>query len=89
LPSRFCLCAVYLKDSNGQLVEPAAGGLIVLIPGLYDALKKLYADRPEALAVLSDLTGFMWGWACNAALRCIDQPPAPNPALLMLKRRET
>jgi hypothetical protein len=75
---------IYLRDAHGQMVwrdgvDPAC---VRLVPGLHDALKQLYADRPDALAVLRDLTGFMWGWAVNAALRCIDQPPAPNPALL-------
>lgn len=28
------------------------------------------------------LTGFMVGWAFNAARRCLELPPAPNPAIL-------
>jgi hypothetical protein len=31
-----------------------------------------------------DLTGFMVGWAFNAARRCLEIPPAPNPALLTI-----
>lgn len=33
-----------------------------------------------------DLTGFMWGWAANAARRCVELPPAPNPAIVEFKR---
>lgn len=73
--------AVYLTDEHGGLVV-IDDGLVELIPGLHSALKSVYRDRPDALAVLSALTGFMWGWALNAALRIIDQPPEPNPALL-------
>jgi hypothetical protein len=29
-----------------------------------------------------DLTGFMVGWAFNAARRCLELPPAANPAIL-------
>jgi len=31
-----------------------------------------------------DLTGFMAGWAFNAARRCLELPPAANPALLTI-----
>ena len=44
-------------------------GAFGLVPGLHGALKQVYRSRPEAMAVLKDLTGFMWGWAVNAALR--------------------
>lgn len=29
-----------------------------------------------------DLTGFMWGWAVNAARRCLELPPIANPAII-------
>ena len=78
--------SVYLHSDDGQMfwrdTEPRC---VVLIPGLHTALKALYADREDAQQVLRDLTGFMWGWAVNAALRCIDQPPAPNPAILTVR----
>ena len=57
---------------------------VIVVHGLYDALKAVYRDRPDAQSVFMELTGFMWGWAFNAALRCIDQPPAPNPALVTI-----
>ena len=31
-----------------------------------------------------DFTGFMVGWAYNAAAWLMDEPPAPNPALLTI-----
>ena len=34
------------------------------------------------------LTGFMVGWAFNAARRCLEIPPAPNPALLTVAVEE-
>ena len=74
--------AVYLYDSDGRMVYEECDGAVVLVPGLHDALKQLYRKRPDALTILSDLTGFMWGWACNAALRCIDQPSVKNPAIV-------
>jgi len=47
--------------------------------GLYDVLK----DEGIDLSVL-EITGFMWGWAYNAARRCLELPPVPNPALLTI-----
>lgn len=38
--------------------------------------------RPEC----EGITGFMWGYACNAARRCLETPPAPNPAILIIGR---
>lgn len=49
----------------------------VLHRSLYDELK----DRGVAIDAL-DLTGFMWGWAANAARYCVELPPAPNPAIM-------
>ena len=31
-----------------------------------------------------DLTGFMWGWAVNAARAILDLPEVPNPAILTI-----
>ena len=31
-----------------------------------------------------DLTGFMWGWAVNAARRCCELPSVPNPAIITI-----
>ena len=32
-----------------------------------------------------DLTGFMWGWAVNAARAILELPPVPNPAILVIE----
>lgn len=47
--------------------------------GVWD---KAAAENPRLTEM--DLTGFMVGWAFNAARRCIELPPAPNPALLTI-----
>lgn len=45
----------------------------------YDAMKAAGHD----LGALG-LTGFQWGWALNAARRCVELPPLPNPAIMDL-----
>lgn len=45
-------------------------------PSLYDLMKDQGAKIPEGL------TGFMWGWACNAARYALKLGPFDNPALL-------
>ena len=49
--------------------------------GLYEFIRD---SVPDAYARLDDLglTGFQWGWAVNAARRCCELPPVPNPAIL-------
>lgn len=34
------------------------------------------------------LTGFMWGWAVNAARRCLELDSVPNPAILVIGERD-
>ena len=73
--------SVYLKDQTGHMIfEPQA---VKLVLGMYDVLKQLYPDEesPEG-KVLSDLTGFMWGWAYNAAARILGLKDQPNPAIV-------
>jgi hypothetical protein len=43
---------------------------------------------PELEALGHDLTGFQAGWAFNAARRCLELPPAPNPALITVRSSE-
>jgi hypothetical protein len=52
---------------------------VVAERGLYDVMK----DDGYPLGDLG-LTGFQWGWAVNAARRCVELPPAPNPAILTI-----
>jgi hypothetical protein len=47
--------------------------------GLYEVLK----DRGAPLKEL-ELTGFMYGWALNAARRCVEVGPVPNPAIVTI-----
>lgn len=50
--------------------------------GLWDVLKpRLSAEDAEAVA---GMTGFMWGWAVNAARRCVELGPVPNPAIVTI-----
>lgn len=52
---------------------------------LYDVLKQLHDENSnEYRFVLSELTGFMWGWAVNAARKIRGLDPVPNPALLTI-----
>lgn len=70
---------VYEEDESGGLVYNSTGGLNLVTPGLYERMK---ADGIP----LSDLglSGFQWGWAVNAARRCVELPPVANPAILTI-----
>lgn len=80
-PSRALLPVenVYKRYRDGRLAYNEEGGLIRLQDGWYDVMKKDGFD-------LSDLglTGFMWGWAANAARRCVELPPVSNPAIVTI-----
>lgn len=71
---------VYLRDGAGQMVWPA----VHLTADLRGVLKQLHADEPEKLKVLSDPTGFMWGWAVNAVQYAMLLPEEPNPAIVTI-----
>lgn len=51
--------------------------------GLFDKAEVAHPHLKEM-----GLTGFMAGWAFNAARRCLEMPPAPNPALLTINTKE-
>lgn len=51
-------------------------------PGLLDPFEASLSDAERA--EFDESTGFMWGWAVNAARRCLELPPVPNPALLTI-----
>ncbi len=64
---------IYAVDADGKtdyMAQPAE-------LGWYDCMK---ADGVP-IAELG-ITGFMWGWAANAARRCLELPEVPNPAIL-------
>ena len=74
--------ALYLKGGDGMLVYAADGGLVKIGVGLHEVLKRLHADDSPESEVLAGLSGFMWGWAVNAARRCAGLGPVPNPAIM-------
>ena len=49
---------------------------------LYDEMKKRNGERNYGY------TGFMVGWANNAARYCLDKPPQSNPAIVTIGREE-
>lgn len=78
------LCARYLLEYLTAHPEDVTLPLDQWLPyrtseGVWD---KAMAENPRLKEM--DLTGFMVGWAFNAARRCIELPPAPNPALMTI-----
>lgn len=75
-----------LSDSNVYLHNGDEEGKIdwnnpiVLNVTLYEVIKKLYPQYYDGL--FTALTGFMWGWAVNAARTILDLGPLPNPAIM-------
>jgi hypothetical protein len=66
-------------EQGDQFVEREVLAKYQVSEGVFD---KAAAANPDLKAMTRDLTGFMVGWAFNAARRCLELPPAPNPALL-------
>lgn len=52
-------------------------GARVIQVGLYDVLKEQGVPIDQL-----GLSGFMWGWAVNAARYCVELEPVPNPAII-------
>lgn len=52
----------------------------VITYGWYDRIEETN-DEFNGL----DLTGFMWGWAVNAARRCLELSPVSNPAIFVFE----
>lgn len=76
---------VYLTGGDGQLVFSPDGGLVALVPDIYEVLKRLHPDEDSwQRKIMSDLTGFMVGWAVNAVRYALGDPPRPNPAILTI-----
>lgn len=67
----------YEHDAEGHLVYDETRGLNVVTTGLYDVMSGDGIPIDDL-----GLSGFQWGWAVNAARRCVELPPVPNPALL-------
>lgn len=66
-------------DDDGNPTDYGHGRAVVREYGWYDRMK---ADGYE-LATLG-LSGFQWGWAVNAARRCVELPAVPNPAIILV-----
>jgi len=46
--------------------------------GLYEMMKRDGRRTDD----FDGCSGFQWGWAVNAARRCVELPPVPNPAII-------
>jgi hypothetical protein len=68
---------VYETGPDGRLVFNAEGHLNLVTPGLYRVMHEHGIDLDDL-----GITAFQWGWAVNAARRCVELPPAPNPAII-------
>lgn len=66
----------YLVDRDGEINYEIKTGVT-----LYNIIKEIYPEEE----VFSELTGFMWGWAVNAARNILDLEPLPNPALFTIE----
>lgn len=56
----------------------ADGTFTPTTPNLYDEVDKFTGGRLSQI----EATGFMWGWAVNAARYVSNLPPEPNPAII-------
>ena len=74
--------AEYLRGGDGLMVTTPNGGGVLVRAGLFDVLKQLHPEATPEQQVLLGLSGFMWGWACNAVQRILGEPPVPNPAIV-------
>jgi hypothetical protein len=64
---------VYSEGPNGEWTG------VVTERGWYGRMKEDGIPMADL-----DLTGFMWGWAVNAARAIVELPPVPNPAILTI-----
>ena len=70
----------YERDANGRLALDKNGDLIKTDErNLGDVMFATYPEFHEL-----GLTGFQWGWAVNAARRCLELPSVPNPAIVTI-----
>lgn len=72
----------YLRGPDGEVDW---GNPITINVTLYDVIRKLYPNGSEVYEkLLIDLSGFMWGWAVNAARKILGLGPLPNPAIMTI-----
>lgn len=85
-------CALFPADSVREWPKKADGSTdysvdpTITQEGVWDAIKRLEPETYEKHRerIFGQLTGFMWGWAVNAAKYCLDLPPVQNPAIISL-----
>lgn len=70
-------------ERDGQQVDPGKDGWEGLQyvgdgPDLYAEVNSFTDGKLDGFG----LTGFLWGWAVNAARYALDLPPEPNPAII-------
>lgn len=70
---------VYKHDADGHATFNSTGGLTLVTPGLYGVMKEDGVPIDDL-----GLSGFQWGWAVNAARRCVELPAVPNPAIITI-----
>lgn len=70
---------LYLHDEHGDIDW---SNPIVLNVELYDVMKKLHPEGSLVRELYAGMSGFMWGWAVNAARKVLGLGPMPNPAIL-------
>jgi len=70
------------ENVYGRNPDGSADYDTVTTPGLWEVLQ----DRldPADREAVSGMSGFMWGWAVNAARRCLELGPVPNPAIITI-----
>lgn len=68
----------FLQDANGDITWENPISLTVTLSDVY---RKLYEGTSYREAY-SESSGFMWGWAVNAARSILDLGPLPNPAII-------
>ncbi len=77
--------SVYLRDKDEKMVwfEDRESPSVHIRAGMYDVLKDIFPDEacPER-KVMQGLSGFMWGWAYNAAAQVLKLEAQPNPAIM-------
>lgn len=76
------------KDDYGEYARNIAGCFLRLIelcvePEEETLWEKAKQHFPEGN--FSEATGFQVGWAVNAARRCANLPPVPNPAIITVE----
>jgi hypothetical protein len=72
---------VWPKDENGETIWDSTR-VVKPILGWSDRMKEDgYFAEPDGMF---GCTGFMWGWAVNAARSIVNVPSVPNPAIITI-----